>query len=790
MLKMFEDLKKILSHIKEKYLFFREKYLLLREEYSPSIKEWLTKMKRRGKNIKNWFLSVTPKKYLRFVGGYFAKARSWWSISNVIKYLSLLFLGGCFLVLLLFLYYTWDLPQPEKFTETPFIQSTKIYDRTGKVLLYDIYGEEKREIVSFDKISDNLKHAVLASEDARFYQHGGIDIEGIFRAILIDLKLQSKSQGGSTITQQLIRSVYLTNQKSISRKIKEIVLSIELEQKYSKDQIFDWYLNQIPFGENAYGAEAASQTYFSKPALDLSLAEAATLTALLPAPSYYSPYGPNKADLLKKKDIVLDKMEREGFITAEEKENAKKEKLVFSEVTNSIKAADFVLYVKKYLDDKYGQDYLKDKGLRVYTSLDWDLQQYAEKVVKDADKENMARNANNAAVVSIDPKTGEILALIGSKDYFAKPYPAGCDEKAAGSCLFDPKYDVATMGKRQPGSSFKPFVYATALERGYTPDTVLWDVKTEFNPNCPPDGNGIIDQYNQQCYSPQDYDGRNRGKVTLRQALGQSLNIPSVKVLYLAGINNSLQTARDLGITTLTDINDYGLSLVLGGGDVNLLEMTSAFGVFASEGFRVPPVSILRIEDSQGNIIEKNNKQRTKVMDTQIARQISSILSDNNARAPMFGFNSPLYIPGYQVAAKTGTTQKLNDGWTMGYTPFAALGVWIGNSDNSPTNDTGVGLAAPMWNRIMQKIVSSHPIENFTPPDPIANRNPILMGQLPENDTNTILYYINKDDPMGPAQQNPSQDPQYPSWQAGINNWLNLSSPIIQPAEPTTELIQ
>ena len=326
------------------------------------------------------------------------------------KYLAFLFLAGCLLLLALFIYYTWDLPQPEKFTETPFIQSTKIYDSTGKVLLYDIYGEEKREIVPFDKISDNLKHAVLASEDSRFYQHGGVDIGRTLKAAWVDLISHGEYQGGSTITQQLIRSVYLTNQKSISRKIKEIVLSIELEERYSKDQIFDWYLNEIPFGQNAYGAEAASQTYFNKPASDLSPAQAATLTAMIPAPSYYSPYGPNKAELLKRKDIILEKMQKLGYITDTQLTEAKSEKITFTENTEPIKAPDFVMYVKKYLDDKYGEDYLKERGLKVYTTLNWDIQQYAEQVIKDADQTNKSKGANNAAMVVLNPKTGEILS--------------------------------------------------------------------------------------------------------------------------------------------------------------------------------------------------------------------------------------------------------------------------------------------------------------------------------------------------------------------------------------------
>jgi 1A family penicillin-binding protein len=638
--------------------------------------------------------------------------------------------------------------------------------------LFDIYGEEKREIVSFEKISKNLKNAVLASEDSRFYQHKGVDILRTIKAILIDIKSQSRNQGGSTITQQLIKSVYLTGEKSISRKIREIILSIELEAKYSKDQIFDWYLNQVPFGENAYGAEAASQTYFNKPASDLTIAESALLTAILPSTSYYSPYGYHKEELLEKKDIILERMYKLEYITQEELENAKAEKLKFAESTIPIKAPDFTFYVKKYLDNKYGEDYLREKGLRVYTTLDYDLQKYAEQVIKDQDEANRKKNSNNSAMVVIDPKTGEILSLIGSKDYFAKPYPEGCDEKPGAKCLFEPKYDVATMGQRQPGSSFKPFVYATALKKGFTPDTILWDVKTEFNPNCDPNANQEIDIYGSKCYHPQDYDGLNRGPIPLRQALGSSLNIPSVKTLYLAGIPDSLKTARDFGITTLTDVNNYGLSLVLGGGDVNLLEMTSAYGVFATEGMYIPSVSILKIEDSEGNIIEQNKANPTKVLDTQIARQMNNILSDNRNRAPIFGNNSDLYLPGYQVAAKTGTTQSFKDGWTMGYTPFVVVGVWTGNNDNSPTKDEGLGIAAPMWREVMEKIVKSHPVENFNPPEQITNRSLALMGQLPTDDINSILYYVNKNNPLGPSPENPTNDPQYAFWQIGINNWL------------------
>ncbi|MFA6533504.1 MAG: transglycosylase domain-containing protein, partial [Patescibacteria group bacterium] len=299
----------------------------------------------------------------------------------ILKYLFFLFLIGCAFLILLFFYYTYDLPRPEKFTESPFIQSTKIYDRTGKILLYDIYGDEKREIVSSSQISQDLKNAIIASEDARFYEHSGIDFEGIVRAILIDLKLQSTSQGASTITQQLIRSVYLTRQKTIGRKIREVVLSLEIERRYSKDQIFEWYLNQIPLGGSIYGVEAASQKYFEKSSIDLSLAEAATITAMIKSPTYYSPYGKNKNKLLEEKDYVLGRMEKLGYITKDQLTTAKQEEIVFAENIISIKAPHFVMYVKKYLENKYGEDFLKEKGLKVYTTIDWDLQNYAEDVI-------------------------------------------------------------------------------------------------------------------------------------------------------------------------------------------------------------------------------------------------------------------------------------------------------------------------------------------------------------------------------------------------------------------------
>jgi len=604
--------------------------------------------------------------------------------------------------LLLFIYYGKDLPRPEKFTERQFIQSTKIYDRTGQVLLYDIHGEEKRTVIPLEQIPEYLKQAVIVTEDANFYYHFGIDFKGIVRAILADFKIMKPVYGGSTIPQQLIRSTFLSTEKTAERKIREIILALELDRRYSKDQILEWYLNQVPFGSNAYGVEAASQTYFQKSVSEISLAQAATLVALIRAPSYLSPYQ-NQKELMSRKDYVLERMVKLGYITQAEAEEAGIEELNFAKPT-TIRAPYFTLqYVKGYLDSKYSQEFLREKGLRVFTSLDWEIQQLAETVVKDRVQVNKNYNAYNAALVALDPKTGEILAMVGGTDYFEDPYPEGCTPGV--NCKFDPQFNVATLGLRQPGSAFKPFVYATAFKRGFTPETRVIDEETNF---------GI---WGDEEYIPKNYDGKFRGEITLKEALAQSINVASVKVLLdFAGpeIENSVTTARDLGITTLK--TPFGPSIVLGGWEVKLLDMVSAYGTFATEGLKVPPVAILKIEDMNGNIIEENKKTQKRVLPVQVTRMINDILSDNEARAPMFGLGSSLYFPGFQVAAKTGTTQNYQDAWTIGYTPSLVVGVWAGNNDNSPSfKKPGVVLAGPIFHAFMDKVLEKYPKEIFTP---------------------------------------------------------------------------
>ncbi len=668
------------------------------------------------------------------------------------------FSAGTFLFFLLcfaavFIYYAKDLPRPEVFTEKSFVLPTKIYDRTGNVLLYQIYDEEKRTVVSLDQVPESLKQAIISAEDANFYHHFGLDLRGILRSILNNLMIGKPVYGGSTISQQLIRSTFLTMDKTAQRKIKEIILTLELERRYSKDQILGFYLNQVPFGSNSYGVEAASQTFFGKSVSQVSLAEAALLASLIQAPSRLSPYGSNVNDLLARKNYVLDRLVKERYISEEQANEAKKETLSFTNIGQSIKAPHFVLYVKKYLEENYSDYFLKTNGLKVYTTLDWDLQQAAEKIVQDGSKTNQAYNAYNASLVALDPKTGEILSLVGSANWYAtSSYPKGCSETEEG-CLFDPKFDIATIGERQPGSAFKPFAYTEAFKKGLSPETILWDAQTEFNPNCTSTAVEEKDAYGMDCYHPGNYDGNFRGPMTLHNALAQSINVPSVKVLYLAGVKDTIDLAKSFGISTLDQpLSWYGLSLVLGGGEVKLLDLASAYGVFATRGLKVPPVSILKIEDSKGNIIEENKKTPQRVLEENVADTINSILSDNQARTPIFGSQSLLYLPGYQIAVKTGTTQEFKDGWTIGYTPSLVVGVWVGNNNGDlMKKEPGVVLAGPIWNRFIREALKELPSsETFQAPKTIE-ADKLFLDEKTDLDKNSS---------------------QYQNWQAGIENWL------------------
>ncbi len=694
----------------------------------------------------------------------------------------LILLGGAGVIVFVGLFALWaaslKLPAIDSFESRVVAQSTKIYDRTGKVVLFDVHENVKRTLVSNSEISRHIKNATVAVEDSEFYQHRGVRPKAILRAFIINLTSGDVVQGGSTITQQVVKNSILTRDRSLVRKVKEAVLAVKLESQLNKDDILGLYLNETPYGGNLYGVEEASQAYFGKHAQDVTLAEAAYLAALPKAPTYYSPFGSNRDKLEERKNTVLRRMVELGFATQEEANQAVQMQVTFLPVeSRGIKAPHFVMMIKSYLEEKYGREAAERGGFKVITTLDWELHQQAEEVVARYAKENVTKfNASNAALVAVDPKTGQVLSLVGSRDYF--------DEEIDGN------FNVA-IAHRQPGSSFKPFVYATALKKGYTPETVVFDLPTQFDTTC-------LDNPN-SCYTPQNYDNKFRGPISLRQALAQSVNVASIKVLYLAGIRDSIQTARDMGITSLTNPNRYGLTLVLGGGEVSLLELTSAYSVFANDGIRNPTQLILKIEDDTGKELESFTTRSQTVLDPQLSRQISDILSDNVARAPAFGENSALNIP--RVAAKTGTTNDYRDAWIVGYSPSLTVGVWAGNNDNSPMEKRVAGfIVAPMWNEFFRKAAQSYPIESLPKPSQApADLKPVLRGwwqgninyyvdklsgrlateYTPEEtrqervvtQVHTILHWVDRGNPTGPAPLEPALDPQYWLWERPVRAW-------------------
>jgi 1A family penicillin-binding protein len=701
-------------------------------------------------------------------------------------FLLFLFFGGISALWVL----TIKIPDFNSLLERKIIQSTKIYDRTGTILLYDIHKDAKRTVISFDEIPRFVKNATIAIEDDRFYSHPGVDIWGILQGVIIDPLRGKRARGGSTITQQLVKNTFLTPERTITRKFKELVLALKVERLYNKDKILELYLNEIPYGSSAFGIQAAAQTFFNKSASDLTLAESAYLAALPNAPTYYSPYGKQRNELNERKDLVLKRMLDLGFIIEEEYNNAKKEKVVFADRADNInlKAPHFVMMVKDYLINRYGEDAVTMGGLKVTTTLDWELQKKAEEITKTYALENIKKfNATNAAMIGINPKTGDVLVLVGSRDYFDKE--------------IDGNYNVTTA-LRQPGSAFKPFAYAAAFQKGFTPETTLFDLQTEFNSSCDPDiaNQRPEDAEIKKCYHPENYDGNYRGPVTMREAIAQSLNVPSVKTLYLAGIKETIKLAEDLGINTLKDTERFGLTLVLGGGEVKPLEITSAYSVFANDGIKNDPVIVLKVADAAGNTLEEYKPNPKPVLNAQIARLINNVLSDNKARAPAFGEASALYFPETPVAVKTGTTNEYRDAWIIGYTPSFALGAWAGNNDNSQMEKKVAGfIIAPMWHAFFAEALKKLPPEKFTDPEAQPASKPVLRGEWrggqsyfidsisaklateltpPEfvkervlTNVHSILYWLNKNDPLGPAPINPSDDYQFTMWEYPIRRW-------------------
>jgi 1A family penicillin-binding protein len=663
-----------------------------------------------------------------------------------------------------------NLPSPDEFEGRKISESTKLYDRTGEHLLYEIHGDEKRTILPFSEIPQTIKDAVLAVEDAEFYNEPAFNWKGILRAVWANLKSGERSQGGSTISQQLARNIFLTPEKTITRKLKELALAIELERRFSKQEIFALYLNQIPLGSNVYGVESASKLYFGKSAKDLGVREAATLAAMIQAPSYYSPWGSHLTELNHRTDYVLERMNKLGWLDTQKLETAKKEVVAFAEQSLlGILAPHFSLWIKDQLIEKYGEYEVLHGGLKITTSLDLDIQKIAEKAVVEGAKRNEELyGGTNAGLIAEDPQTGEILAMVGSRDYFDK--------------TIDGKFNVPVQGLRQPGSALKPFVYLSAFQKGYSPKTILFDVETEF------------DTRGSQSYKPQNFDEKFPGPVSMEKSLAESRNVPAVKTLYLVGLQTVLKNLSEAGLTTLQDPSRYGLSLTLGGGEVKMLELVGAYSSLAQDGVWKKQISILKVENSTGKTLEENKTEEKRVFGEQETRLINQILSNPELRSGVFQGSLPLTIfPNHQVAMKTGTTQDYRDAWTFGYTPRLAVGVWAGNNDNKPMQKRGSSLlaAVPIWNAFLKEALEKVEPQTFTPPDPINLPNkPMLNGEAYFNlnvggklfpQAHSILFYVDKNDPLGPTPINPGDDSQFLNWEEGVSKWMkeNSSNPSV-----------
>ncbi|MGB9883522.1 MAG: penicillin-binding protein 1C [Microgenomates group bacterium] len=594
--------------------------------------------------------------------------------------------GGLFSLLMVFFYQSYifvkSLPLPKNIGKVNYPLSTHIYDRNGK-LLYEIYRDQNRTPITLKELPLYVIQATIAIEDKDFYRHNGVNlIGGILRAIKENFLNKGAIQGGSTITQQLVKTALLSPERTFERKIKEIILALWTERLYTKDQILEMYLNQVPYGGSAYGIEEAAKTYFGKHAKDLSLSEAALLAGLPQAPSIYSPYNDPEA-AIRRRNEVLEVMAKEGYISKELKIETQKSKIEVLPPKNSIYAPHFVFYVKNQLESLYGTRMVEEGGLRVTTTLDLNIQKEAEKILQEEIEKIKYLNVSNGAILVTRPSTGEILAMVGSVDYFLEPWGA---------------FNVTTA-LRQPGSSIKPIMYSLALQKGFTAASIIDDSPTIFQtPGSSP-------------YRPVNYDGKFHGKVPLRYALANSYNIPAVKVLEKIGVSNFIDFAQKLGISTWQDKSRYGLSLALGGGEVMMIDMAKAFGVLANQGYLSDLNYYLKVENYQGETLKEINPYKIRVIDPAITYIISDILSDNQARLWAFGPNSALEIPGYKVAVKTGTTDNKKDNWTIGYTPDFLVAVWVGNNDGSPMNPyltSGITGAAPIWNRVMSFLLKNY----------------------------------------------------------------------------------
>ncbi|MBI5358127.1 transglycosylase domain-containing protein [Candidatus Amesbacteria bacterium] len=603
------------------------------------------------------------------------------------------------------IYLFWDLPNPMMLTSNPPSASTKLLDRKGN-LIYEIFFDQRRTPISLKTLPAHVINATLAAEDHDFYKHSGFSARGIARAF-INTFFRRSLQGGSTITQQLVKNALLTSDRTIRRKIREFTLSIIVEIAYSKDQILEMYLNQVPYGGTAYGIESASKTYFGKSASELNLSESSLLAGLPQAPSYYSPFGSRPEQSKIRQIYVLDQMLSNKFITQAEHDQALETDVKF-DISTTLKAPHFSLWVKDLLAEKYGLKKIQEEGLVVTTTLDLDLQIFAQDAVATEVAKLKREKVGNGAALVTQPKTGQILAMVGSKDYFN---------------IKDEGNVNVTLAKRQPGSAIKPITYAIGIDKKlFTAATVLADKPTCFA------------QANQELYCPVNYDGQWHGPTQVRFALANSFNIPAVKALVITGLSNFVATASAFGFTTLTDPTKYGPSLTLGGGEVTMLDLVTAFGVLANTGQRVNLNPILEVRDRFGQILEKTPSlpANTRVISAGAAYIVSHLLFDNGARSATFGQFSYLVVPKHpEVSVKTGTTNDKRDNWTIGYNPDILVAVWVGNNDNTPMSNVASGVtgASPIWNKIMSfSLKDKAPHWPVQPPDVIGGMVCSLSG--------------------------------------------------------------
>ena len=631
---------------------------------------------------------------------------------------------------LLFAWYAKDLPRPDKIVRREGF-ATKIYDRNGE-LLYDVFADQRRTPVALEQVPEHLKNATIAIEDKNFYKHRGFDPTGIFRA-LWNIVVRHRLQGGSTLTQQLVKNVLLSPQRTLPRKIKEFILAIQIENRYSKDEILQMYLNESPYGGTAWGVESAAETYFGKKVAELNLVESAILAGLPQRPSAYSPFGSSPRAYINRTKQVLRRMREDGYITRDQEKEAVEqlEKVEFATEASNFRAPHFVMYVKKQLEERYGQRTVEQGGLRVYTTLDLELQEVAQKTVAEEIKRVEYLHITNGAAIVIDPNTGEILAMVGSKNYHDPDY--------------DGKVNV-TLSLRQPGSAIKPVTYVTALKKGYTAASLIMDTPTVFPVAGQPD------------YKPVNYDGQFHGPLQVRYALGNSINVAAVKMLAKVGLKEMLTTAYEMGTSTLEpspeNLRRLGFSVTLGGGEVRLLEMATAYSAFANGGLKVEPIAILKVTDKDGKVLDEHQLVKGKrVLTPGQAFLISHILSDNSARLITFGERSALVIPGRTVAVKTGTTNDKRDNWTVGWTPQIVVGVWVGNNDNTPMKEVASGIsgAAPIWRRIIQVALANKPNIGFNVPEGIVTAEVDSVSGYKAHDDfpSRIEYFVKGTEPAG-----------------------------------------